>query len=161
MNRTQKKCIIVSASFHALLVLVLVFGSALMPKKEEDTSFKRINVFSADAVSMILATQSEASGDSAVVDPAHNDATSPSSAPVTKPVAETAESKPPVEPTEAKPVEPKPVEPKPAPPTVHQTPPTPKLPKPEVVRNTHQAFGYSRQTQTCKARFCQTAQAFN
>lgn len=31
MNRLQKKCLIASASFHGLLILLLVFGAALMP----------------------------------------------------------------------------------------------------------------------------------
>ncbi len=32
MNRTQKKCLIASAAFHGSLVLLLIFGSALMPE---------------------------------------------------------------------------------------------------------------------------------
>jgi TonB family protein len=32
MNRTQKKCLIASGAFHGSLVLLLVFGSALMPE---------------------------------------------------------------------------------------------------------------------------------
>jgi TonB family protein len=44
MNRTQKKCLIASATFHGSLVLLLIFGAALMP---EDRPFpsNRITFF--------------------------------------------------------------------------------------------------------------------
>jgi TonB family protein len=44
MNRLQKKCIIASVALHALLVLVLVFGAALMPP-EKITSPPIITMF--------------------------------------------------------------------------------------------------------------------
>src|SRR5258708_3583299 len=38
MNRLQKKCFVVSAGFHLLLPIIIIFGSALTPKsKVEET----------------------------------------------------------------------------------------------------------------------------
>ena len=43
MNRTQKKCLIASTAFHGSLVLLLIFGSALMPEDRPAAS-NRITV---------------------------------------------------------------------------------------------------------------------
>lgn len=45
MNRVQKKCFIVSATLHGLLIGVVLFGSALMPQSK-DASFKPIRLYS-------------------------------------------------------------------------------------------------------------------
>jgi protein TonB len=44
MNRTQKKCLIASAAFHGSLVLLLIFGAALMPEDRPSPS-NRITFF--------------------------------------------------------------------------------------------------------------------
>jgi TonB family protein len=44
MNRLQKKCLIASASFHGLLLLILLFGAALMPE-EKAAPVSRITFF--------------------------------------------------------------------------------------------------------------------
>jgi TonB family protein len=44
MTRTQKKCLIASAAFHGSLVLLLVFGSALMPE-DRPSPANRITFF--------------------------------------------------------------------------------------------------------------------
>lgn len=55
MNRLQKKCFIVSMSFHGLLVLILIFGSALMPRPSDaDLGFHPIHLFTAAQVSDAL-----------------------------------------------------------------------------------------------------------
>lgn len=45
MNRVQKKCLIVSSALHGLLIGVVLFGSALMPRSK-DASFKPIRLYS-------------------------------------------------------------------------------------------------------------------
>jgi len=45
MNRTQKKCLIVSSALHALLLGVILFGAALMPE-DRSMPFKPIKLYS-------------------------------------------------------------------------------------------------------------------
>ena len=54
MNRLGKKCFIVSASLHALLLLILLFGAALMPNPDEKNEFKPLHMYSADKISDLL-----------------------------------------------------------------------------------------------------------
>jgi TonB family protein len=57
MNRLQKKCLIMSIAFHSGLVLILVFGSALMPRPaDSDLGFKPIHLYSANQVTDALKT---------------------------------------------------------------------------------------------------------
>jgi len=103
MNRLQKKCFIVSASLHGLLLLVLVFGSALSWNREKPLPMA-IKMFDPKLVTDALTT----GGD---------------------PTARTAP--PPADPlptpTPAPPLTPQNVEvPKPPVPVVHQTSPEPK-----------------------------------
>jgi protein TonB len=61
MNRLQKKCAIFSASLHALLLGILLFGAALMPDPDQQTAFKPLTVYSAAAVSDALTSGGEPS----------------------------------------------------------------------------------------------------
>jgi TonB family protein len=45
MNRTQKKCLIVSAALHLLLPAIIIFGAALMPE-DRSVPFKPIKLYS-------------------------------------------------------------------------------------------------------------------
>ena len=45
MNRVQKKCLIVSAALHVLLLGVILFGAALMPE-DRSAPFKPIKLYS-------------------------------------------------------------------------------------------------------------------
>jgi TonB family protein len=56
MSRLQKKCIIASAAVHSLLVLILLFGAALMPEAKPKETATLIHVFDPSAVSMVLAS---------------------------------------------------------------------------------------------------------
>jgi TonB family protein len=44
MSRLQKKCLIASSAFHGLLVLIILFGAALMPEAK-NTAVNRITFF--------------------------------------------------------------------------------------------------------------------
>jgi TonB family protein len=49
MSRLQKKCLIASAGLHGLLLLILVFGAALMPE-DKASSLTRITFFDASKI---------------------------------------------------------------------------------------------------------------
>jgi TonB family protein len=112
MDRLQKKCFIVTASLHGLLVLVLLFGSALMPARNEENNVKLFTAYDPKLVTDALSS----GGDPNV------------KVPVT----------PPQENPSPKPVEPTPPPPKPEPP-VAKPPPKPEArvepPKAHPVRN--------------------------
>ncbi len=48
MDRLQKKCILASTTFHAGLLMKLLFGSALRPSPAETATFMPISVYTAD-----------------------------------------------------------------------------------------------------------------
>jgi len=50
MNRLQKKCLIATAGFHLLLVLILVFGSAFFVHHEKPDETQMLNVIPANLV---------------------------------------------------------------------------------------------------------------
>src|SRR5690242_9655961 len=50
MNRLQKKCLIVTAGFHLLLVLTLVFGSAFFTQRTKTDDTQVLDVIPANLV---------------------------------------------------------------------------------------------------------------
>jgi colicin import membrane protein len=101
MTRLQKKCFIASSAFHGLLILVLLFGAALMPEPPENT-FQPITFYDPSKVSDLL-TSGSGVPTPAMPPPQPNRATPPA-------------AKPPVEPPAPRHVEvPKPIEEPPKP----------------------------------------------
>jgi periplasmic protein TonB len=126
IDRLQKKCIIASAGLHSLLVGLLLFGSALMPKPHEEP-VQLLKVYRSEDVSSALS-----SGGNPDVQVAPNPL--PPAAPVTPKPEATPPPKPAPEPPRPKPVEPV-VKPIPEPPKEHHNFITDlfKSPKPEKV----------------------------
>lgn len=56
MDRLQKKCFIVTATTHGLLVGVLLFGSALMPARENENNVKLLTAFDPTKVTDALSS---------------------------------------------------------------------------------------------------------
>ena len=50
MNRLQKKCLIATAGFHLLLVLILVFGSAFFVHHEKPDETQMLDVISSTTI---------------------------------------------------------------------------------------------------------------
>jgi len=130
IDRLQKKCIIASAGLHSLLVVLLLFGSALMPKPHDEL-VQLLKVYRSEDVSAVLS-----SGGSPDVQVAPNPL--PPAAPVTPKPEVTPPAKPAPEPPRPKPVEPV-VKPAPEPPKVEhhnfitdlfKSPKPDKVPKP-------------------------------
>jgi len=57
MTRTEKKCFIATAALHGLLVVILFFGSALMPYPTDTETPTPVTVFSSAEVDMLLKTK--------------------------------------------------------------------------------------------------------
>jgi len=126
IDRLQKKCIIASAGLHSLLIGLLLFGSALMPKPQEP-AFVPIKVYDSKQVSMVLA--SGGGSPDAVVPPTPLPQ-------VTPPQPQPPQVKPQPEPPKPKPVEPAAI---PEPPKIiHHDPikERAEIPKPEKVKPT-------------------------
>src|SRR5579884_1017469 len=113
MDRLQKKCFIVTATMHGLLVGVVLFGAALMPAQDDD-NVKLLTAYDPTKVTDALSS----GGDPNVKVPE-----APQN-PTPKPAAPTP---PPVKPVESKPPPPKPEPPKIEPPKVEP----PKIIHPE------------------------------
>jgi colicin import membrane protein len=120
MDRLQKKCFIVTASLHGLLVGVVLFGAALMPAHDEENNVKLFTMYDASKITDDPSSGGDPNVKAPVVPPAQNN---PQPKP-TEPTPPPPKPEPPVAKPEPKPepkVEPKP-EPKPEridPPKVH------------------------------------------
>jgi TonB family protein len=84
MSRTQKKCFIASAAFHGSLVLLLIFGSALMPEDRPAAS-NRITFFDPSKITD-GPTQGGSSGPVADQPPPAPPPVAPPQPPVSQPV---------------------------------------------------------------------------
>src|SRR5262249_53203819 len=102
MNRLQKKCFIASVAFHSLLLLVLLFGSALVPAPKEEPS----TVLTAVDLSSINDTKTTGGNPNVQVAPPQAEAAPPPQAPIQPPTP----PQPKPEPTRVE--TPKPPEPK-------------------------------------------------
>ncbi len=125
MKRLQRKCLMVSAGMHALLLLVMLFGPAFRSAPEPPERVVRLDLMSALAIESALQQAATAAAEAAAAAPPEVAQVEPVTPP---PPARVEPPKPVVVQPKPKPVEPpKRVEPKPAPPK-----PTPKPePKPE------------------------------
>ena len=100
MNRLQKKCLIASLSFHGLLILVLLFGAALMPEPQEST-FKPITLYDPSKISDLPTSGSGTETPTPPAAPPAQPKTQPQSQPQTQPAPPAP--KPPVEPRRSEP----------------------------------------------------------
>jgi TonB family protein len=110
MDRLQKKCVIVTTALHGLLVLIVLFGSALMPASHEETNVKLFTMYD---TSKIVDDQPSSGGSPEVKVP--------------------ATPNPPSKPVEPAPPTPPKTEPKPEPPVIKPPPQKVEPPKPREV----------------------------
>jgi TonB family protein len=120
MNPLQKKCIIATAGFHLLLLVILFLGPGFFRQPSPPDALPVLKVIPLNAIEAALT-----SGSAAVTPPpaAHQQPPQPP-----QPVTPTPPTPEPPKPVATPPVEPKPVEAKPV---EHEVEPTPEVAKPE------------------------------